>query len=72
LIEEEYVIAATFVSVEIEGLKIPTGSSVSRIAKETLKNRILSRNKARGGAQHLSAREAASKESRLTDLPRCS
>jgi hypothetical protein len=69
LIEEEHVIAATFVSVEIEGLKIPTESSVRCIAKQTLKNRILSRHKSYGWTQHLSARESAAKESTLTDLP---
>jgi hypothetical protein len=70
LIEEEHIITTTFVSIEIERLKIPTDSSVSRIAKQTLKNRILSRDKSRGSAQHLSAEESATKKSTLTNLPR--
>jgi hypothetical protein len=71
LIEEEHVVTSAFVSVEIEGLEIPTDSSVSRIAKQTLKNRILSCDKSCGCAQHLGAQESAAKEPTLTDLPRC-
>jgi hypothetical protein len=70
LIEEKHIITAALVSVEIEGLEVPTDATVSRIAKETLKNRILSRNKPSGRTQHLSAQESAAEESTLADLPR--
>jgi hypothetical protein len=70
LIEEKHIISAALVSIEMEIMKIPTDSTVSRIANQRLKDRILSRNKSRGCVQHLSARESATKESTLTDLPR--
>jgi hypothetical protein len=70
LIKKEHVIAAALVSIEIEVLKSPTDSAISRLANQRLKNRILSRNESRGRTQHLSARESAAKESTLTDLPR--
>jgi len=48
LIEEKHIITAALVSVEIEGLEVPTDATISRIAKQTLKNRIPSRNKPNG------------------------
>jgi hypothetical protein len=71
LIEEKHVISATLVSVEVKGLKSPTGAAIGSGSDQRLENRILSRDKSSGRAQHLSARETATKESTLTDLPRC-
>jgi hypothetical protein len=70
LIEEKHIISAALVSVEIEGLKSPTGAAIRGSANERLKNRILSRNKSCGCAQHLGAQESAAEESTLADLPR--
>jgi len=72
LIEEKHIISAALVAIEMEIMKIPTDSTVSRIANQRFKDRILSRNKSRRCVQHLSAGESATKESTLTDLPRCS
>src|SRR5207248_8585265 len=60
------------VSVEIEVQKRPTGSAISRLADQRLKNRILSRDKPSSPTQHLSAGKSAAKESTLSTLPRCS
>jgi hypothetical protein len=70
LIEEEHVIAAAFVSVEIEILKSPTDSAVGCVANQRLEDGILSGNKPGGCAQHLSARKATAEKSTLSDLPR--
>jgi len=71
LIEEEHIISAALVAVEVKRLKSPTDSAISRLANQRLKNRILSRDKPCGRAQHLSAEESAAKKPTLTDLPRC-
>jgi hypothetical protein len=69
LIEEENVITAAFVTVEIEGLKSPTDPAVSSCAHQGLEDRILSRNKANCCVQHLSAWKTAAKKSALAALP---
>jgi hypothetical protein len=71
LVDEEYVIAAAFIIVEIEGLKSPTGAAIGSGSDQRLEDRILSRNKANCRVQHLSARESAAEKSTLADLPRC-
>jgi hypothetical protein len=45
LIEEEYVITAAFVSVEVEILKSPIGSAVGCVANQRLEDGILPGNK---------------------------
>jgi hypothetical protein len=70
LVEEEHVITAAFVSVEIEILKGPTDSSISCVANQRLEDGILSGNKPVGCAQHLCAQKATAEKSTLSDLPR--
>jgi hypothetical protein len=70
LVEEEHVITAAFVSVEIETLKSPTDSPVSCVANQRLEDGILSGNKPGGCAQHVCAQKATAEESTLSDPPR--
>jgi hypothetical protein len=72
LIEEKQVSAAAFILIKIEWMKItliPTGATISADAKQRLKDGILPANERNGRTQHLRARETASEESALTDLP---